>query len=197
MGEMSAVLVVILPGRIARGRCARQIRAENTALFVRDPNAQTILRSVLENFAKPDLDGFEDWSPFLRHALGATLNGLLDSRTVLAGHAKWAEALLGALASARAGSANPDNYLVGLLSGSGYNLLVGEGLKLAGEQLSGTQTGVFKDVAAEFLTQAAPLVGEKQAGIRRFLQGSLGRPATRWTERSGHHGPALLKASHR
>ena len=98
--------------------------AENTALFVRDPNAQTIVQSVLENFAKPDLESFEDWSPFLRHALGATLNGLLDSRAVLAGHAKWAEALLGALAAARAASANPDNYLVGLVSGSGYSLLL-------------------------------------------------------------------------
>jgi len=167
--------------------------AENTALFVRDANAQTILQSVLENFAKPDLDGFEDWSPFLRHALGATLNGLLDSRTVLAGHAKWAEALLGALASARAGSANPDNYLVGLLSGSGYNHLICEGLKFAGEQLSGTQTGVFKDIAAEFLTQAAPLVEKNKQGFGDFFKDHWADLLRGGLSAAANHGPALLK----
>ena len=167
--------------------------AENTALFVRDPNAQTILQSVLENFAKPDLESFEDWSPFLRHALGATLNGLLDSRTVLAGHAKWAEALLGALASARAASANPDNYLVGLLGGSGYSLLIGEGLKLAGEQLSGAQAGVFKDIAADFLTEAAPLVEKNKEGFGDFFKDHWGDLLRGGLSAAAKHGPALLE----
>jgi hypothetical protein len=167
--------------------------AENTALFVRDSNAQTILQSVLENFARPDLESFEDWSPFLRHALGATLNGLLDSRTVLAGHAKWAEALLSALASARAASQNPDNYLVGLLSGSGYSLLIGEGLKLAGEQLSGAQTGVFKSIAADFLTEAAPLVEKNKEGFGDFFKDHWGDLLRGGLSAAAKHGPALLE----
>ena len=167
--------------------------AENTALFVRDSNAQTILQSVLQNFAKPDLEDFEDWSPFLRHALGATLNGLLDSRTVLAGHAKWAEALLSALASARAASQNPDNYLVGLLSGSGYSLLIGEGLKLAGEQLSGAQTSVFKSIAADFLTEAAPLVEKNKEGFGDFFKDHWGDLLRGGLSAAASHGPALFK----
>ena len=167
--------------------------AENTALFVRDSNAQAILQSVLENFAKPDFEGFEDWSPFLRHALGATLNGLLDSRAVLAGHAKWAEALLGALALARAGSTNPDNYLVGLLSGSGYSLLIGEGLKLAGEQLSGAQTGVFKSIAADFLTQAAPLVEKNKEGFGDFFKDHWADLLRGGLSAAASHGPAFFK----
>ena len=167
--------------------------AENTALFVRDPNAQTIVQSVLENFAKPDLENFEDWSPFLRHALGATLNGLLDSRAVLAGHAKWAEALLGALASARAASANPDNYLVGLVSGSGYSLLIGEGLKLAGQQLSESQAGVFKNIAADFLSQAAPLVQANKQGFGDFFKDHWGDLLRGGLSAAAKHGPALLE----
>jgi len=167
--------------------------AENTALFVRDANAQTILQSVLSNFAKPDLDGFEDWSPFLRHTLGATLNGLLDSRTVMVGHAKWAEALLGALAEARAGSANPDNYLVGLLSGSGYSFLIGEGLKLAGEQLSGSQTSVFKEIAADFLTKAAPLVEKNKQGFGDFFKDRWADLLRGGLSAAASHGPTLLE----
>lgn len=167
--------------------------AENTALFVRDPNAQTIVQSVLANFARPDLENFEDWSPFLRHALGATLNGLLDSRTVLAGHAKWADALLGALASVRAASENPDNYLVGLLNGSGYGLLLGEGLKLAGQQLSEGQAGVFKDIAADFLTQAAPLVEKNKGGFGDFFKDHWGDLLRGGLSAAANHGPALLE----
>jgi hypothetical protein len=167
--------------------------AENTALFVRDSNAQGILQSVLENFAKPDLEGFEDWSPFLRHALGATLNGLLDSRAVLAGHAKWAEALLGALALARAGSTNPDNYLVGLLNGSGYSLLIGEGLKLAGQQLSEGQTSVFKDMAADFLIEAAPLVQANKQGFGDFFKDHWGDMLRGGLSAAAKHSPALLE----
>ncbi len=167
--------------------------AENTALFVRDPNAQTIVQSVLANFAKPDLESFEQWSPFLRHALGATLNGLLDSRTVLAGHAKWAEALLGALAQARAASANPDNYLVGLLGGSGYSLLIGEGLKLAGQQLSEGHANVFKDIAADFLTEAAPLVQANKQGFGDFFKDHWGDLLRGGLSAAASHGPALLK----
>ena len=167
--------------------------AENTALFVRDPNAQTIVQSVLANFAKPDLESFEQWSPFVRHALGATLNGLLDSRTVLAGHAKWAEALLGALAQTRAASANPDNYLVGLLNGSGYSLLIGEGLKLAGQQLSGAQTGVFKSIAADFLTEAAPLVERNKEGFGDFFKDHWGDLLRGGLSAAASHGPALFK----
>ena len=167
--------------------------AENTALFVRDPNAQTIVQSVLENFAKPDLENFEDWSPFLRHALGATLNGLLDSRAVLAGHAKWADALLSALASARAASANPDNYLVGLVGGSGYSLLIGEGLKLAGQQLSGVQAGVFKDIATDFLTEAAPLVEKNKEGFGDFFKDHWGDLLRGGLSAAASHGPALFK----
>ena len=167
--------------------------AENTALFVRNPNAQTIVQSVLANFAKPGLESFEEWSPFLRHALGATLNGMLDSHTVLAGHAKWAEALLGALAQARAASPNPDNYLVGLLNGSGYSLLIGEGLKLAGQQLSEGQTSVFRDMAADFLIEAAPLVQANKHGFGDFFKGHWGDMLRGGLSAAAKHSPALLE----
>ncbi len=165
--------------------------AENTALFVRDENAQTILKSVLENFARPELEEFEDWSPLLRHALGATLNGLLDSRTVLASHAKWVDALLRALASARANAPDPDNYLVGLLSGSSYNLLLGEGMKVASEKLAPAHAAVLKDIAAVFLVEAAPLVQANKRNFGDFFKEHWGDLLRGSLSAATRHGPGL------
>ena len=53
--------------------------AENTQLFVKDEGIRSVVKAVLERFAKPDLESFDEWSPFLRHALSATLNGVLDA----------------------------------------------------------------------------------------------------------------------
>jgi hypothetical protein len=144
--------------------------AEHTALFIRDKNTQTIVQSVLQHFSKPDLEHFEDWSPFLHHTLSATLNGLLDSRAVFDGHSRWTDALLIALARARDQSEDGDNYLLGLLRGHGYSLLIGEGLQLAGESLTTQHADVFRDLVADLLIQTAPLVKANQHDFATFFK---------------------------
>lgn len=167
--------------------------AEQTALFVRDKNAQTIVQSVLQRFAQPDLEDFEDWSPFLRHALSATLNGLLDARTVFGGHAQWADALLEALARARDSADNPDDYLLGLLRGRGYSLLLGEGLQLAGETLATEHAGVFRDIVADFLIEAAPLVKKNRNDFGTFFKEHWGDLVRGGLGAVAKHGPQLLE----
>ncbi len=166
--------------------------AENTSLFIRDKNAQTIVQSVLQRFSKPDLDDFEDWSPLLRHVLSSTLNGLLDARVVVEGHAQWADALLEALARARDDADSPDDYLVGLLRGQGYSLLIGEGLQLAGEQLASEHAGVFRDIVATFLTDAAPLVKANKNDFGTFFKDHWGDLVRGGINAVAKHGPQLL-----
>ena len=167
--------------------------AENTSLFIRDQNAQMIVQSVLQRFSKPDLEGFEDWSPFLRHALSATLNGLLDARTVFDGHAQWADALFEALARARDSAENPDDYLLGLVRGRGYSLLIGEGLQLAGETLSSEHAGVFRDIVATFLIDAAPLVKKNKNDFGTFFNEHWGDLVRGGISAVAKHGPQLLE----
>jgi hypothetical protein len=143
--------------------------AENTALFVRDPQVRSVVQSVLTRFAEPDLERFDECSPFLRHALSATLNGTVDARVGLPGGAEWLDALLGALAQARAESEQGDNYLLGLLRGRGYGLLIRQGLLEAGQRLNVGDASTFQTIAARFLIEAAPLVREDDCGFADFF----------------------------
>ena len=166
--------------------------AEQTALFVRDQHAQTIVQAVLARFSKPELENFDDWSPFLRHALSATLNGFLDSRKVLASHAQWADALFEALARAREESPDGDNYLVGLVSGQGYSLLIGEGLQAASVALAAEHSGVFTEIAAEFLIEAAPLFKTNQQDFGAFFKEHWGDLLHGGLNALAKNGPRLL-----
>ena len=165
--------------------------AENTALFVRDAGMRTVVQTVLERFAKPDLETFTAWSPLLRHALSATLNGLLDSRSVLLGDREWLTGLLDVMAEARNDPAGGEDFLAGLFQGSGYPLLLSKGLSRAAEVLSEDQADAFKLLAADVLKAAAPLVAAKPKFNEFFSDhwGDLLRAGLTALER---HGPALL-----
>lgn len=166
--------------------------AENAALFVRHPGVRDIVQTVLERFARPDLESFSRWSPLLRHALGATLNGLLDARGALVTDRRWLEVLLDVLVEARSDPAGGEDFLVGLLQGRGYSLLVGKGLGRAAEVLAEDQADAFKQLAADVLKAAGPLV-QSSTGFRSFFAdhwGDLLRAGLTAMER---HGPALLQ----
>jgi hypothetical protein len=167
--------------------------AEQTALFVRDQNAQKIVQSVLQRFSKPDLENFEEWSPFLHQALSSTLNGLLDARVVFDGHAQWADALIDALARTRDQVADSDDYLLGLLRGRGYSLLLGEGLKVASETLTSEHRGPFRDIVTDLLRTAAPLVQENEADFGTFFRQHWGDLVRGGLSALGRHGPQLLE----
>jgi hypothetical protein len=167
--------------------------AENTALFIRDERFRGAVQSVLERFAKPDLEGFDTWSPLLRHALGSTLNGLLDAQEALANENPWLQAVLSALALAREKAANPDNYLIGLVRGKGYPLLISQGLLVAGGRLGGVGADQFQKLVADFLIEAAPLVEEDAKGFSDFFKDHWGDLIRAGLTSLEKHGPALLE----
>lgn len=165
--------------------------AENAALFVRDPGVRGVVQAVLERFSRPDLATFTQWSPLLRHALSATLNGLLDARGALVGDNQWVTALLDVLVEARSDPAGGDEFLAGLFLGRGYPLLLSKGLGRAALFLAEDQTEPFKLLAADILRAAAPLVAQKPS-FKDFFSDHWGDLLRAGLEALERHGPALL-----
>ena len=167
--------------------------AENTQRFVREAGVRSLVKAVLERFARPDLESFDAWSPFLRHVLSATLNGALDARQAWGLSNPWIEATLQALADARdAADEGGDDYLLGLLEGKGYSLFVSQALVQAAGVLDEEHAPVFQQIAAEVLRAAAPLVQARPKTFGAFFN-------EHWTDllhaalvALDRHGNALL-----
>jgi len=166
--------------------------AENTARFVRDPGLRDTVQAVLERFARPELESFTAWSPLLRHALGATLNGVLDAPGALRDDPQWLGALLDVLRDARADPAGGDDFVLGLFQGSGYPLLLGKGLARAAEVLAEDEADAFRQLAADLLKEATPLAASS-ASFGAFFADHWGDLLRAGLQAMESHGPALLK----
>lgn len=171
--------------------------AENTALFVRDPKLQAIAQSVLQRFAQPDWAGFTTWNPLLQTALRTTLNAALDVADKLPAQNPWLDGVFDALAQARAAAPNPDNYLLGLLQGEGVPLLLSHGLLVASAHLANdgnnTQSGAFKQVAADVLAAAAPLIQQQgNPDLAQFFRDHWGDLLRAGLTSLDQHGDVLL-----
>lgn len=165
--------------------------AENTALFVRDANLQGIVRSVLKRFGEADLQTTESPDALLRAVLRATLNGVIDAKEHLDRDHDWMEALVNALAAARSKASDPDNFLVGLVQGKGYPLLVGSVMATASGQLGAGDADAFERTAASFLESVAGLV-EAQPTFEDFFKDHWGDLLRAGLHSVETHGPALL-----
>ena len=162
--------------------------AENTSLFVRDEGLRSVVQKVLQRFAKPDLESFTAWSPLLQHALKATLNGVLDARAAYAADNEWLSMILDVLADARDQSKEGDEYLLGLLQGRGYRLLLSEGLVRAADAIAEDQTEPFRLIAADVLKEGAKLWRDDRGGFGEFFTehwGDLLHAGLKGVERNG------------
>jgi hypothetical protein len=165
--------------------------ADNTAMIVHDDKIRPVVRSLLERFSEPDLELYSMWSPLLRHALSSTLNGVLDSREAWQGESEWITAMFDALVSAR--ETGGDDYLLGLIQGKGYRLLISEGLSEAATLLNDEDAGSFERIMGDVLKEAAPLVKTHTRGFGPFFQdhwGDLFRAGLQSLEKQG---PTILK----
>jgi hypothetical protein len=169
-----------------------EFAAENASLIVRDENARVIVQSVVERFAKPQLEDFTAWSPLLRHALGATVEGLLSNRAALAKAGPWVDAVLSALAIARDETDDGENFVTGLVRGKGYRTLLAGGLLVAGERLSVDGATPYKLIAADVLRAAAPLVKQGSASFSGFFQDNWGELMRAGLTAVERYGPGLL-----
>lgn len=168
--------------------------AEQTQLFVRDEGLRTVVQAVLSRFAQPELESFDQWSPLLRHTLSATLNGALEAKAALNGSNPWLGAVLDALIEARdAAGEDGDNYLLGLLQGKGYQVLISQGLAKAAQVLAATDADTFQQIAADVLKQALPLVAADSKDFGGFFTEHWADLLHAALQSLDKHGPALLQ----
>ena len=168
--------------------------AENTSLFVRDKKLQSVVGAVLKNFAEPDLAKIDSLDVLLRHAVAASLNGALDVKGVIQGDNEWLDAVFGALADARSESGDGDNYVLGLLRGNGFPLLVGTVIDAAANRIGTEGAEGFRKVAVDVLKTAAPLV-EGSTAFRGFFQDHWGDLLRAGLGSIEKHGPSILAES--
>ncbi len=128
--------------------------AENSVLFTRDEKTQGIIKSILQRFADADLQTTDSGSDLLRSVLSATLNGALDARQFYDINEEWLDALLNALQAGRKAAKDSDEFLLGLLHGRGYPMLVGTLLEEAATRLADEDAKVFENIAADVLKVA-------------------------------------------
>ncbi|WDT85121.1 hypothetical protein [Alteromonas sp. 009811495] len=147
-----------------------ELTLENQQSLIKDEKSRKIVSSVLTYFTKGDLENdVQTLDSLFKRVLSATLNGLLDTKDTWKGDEKWVTSLLEALADARSSvdESNQEDYLVGLLSGEGYNRLVGELIEEAGEYLESEDAGEtksFKTVVAKMLSKTAEYYREGPEG---------------------------------
>ncbi len=138
-----------------------EVAVQNQALIFRDDRARPILVSVLARFSEPDLATVGAHRTLLRFVLKATVNGALDAADVLGGDKAWVEGVLSGLAKAREASPQGDDFIIGLVQGDGYPLLIGSLLEEGAGLLSSSDAGPFEAVATDVLTRAGELVLER------------------------------------
>ena len=149
---------------------------EQQQRLIHNDAGRKVLTAVLERFSDGDLEEEATTAKLLfARVVSATLNGLLDSREVWEADHEWIEALLGALADARAQDEVSDDFLLGLVQGRGYRALIVELLE-EGENLRRHKDGkAYQKILAQMLNEAARQAVLSDNGFDKFVQ-------THWTD---------------
>lgn len=167
--------------------------AENTALFVRDEKLRGALEAILQRFAEPDWDRFENWHPLLQAALRATLNAALDAGENITPENPWLHGVLDALVAARQDAANPNDFVLGLVRGEGFTSLLAHGLLTASHRLADDHADAFALVAADVLKKGSALVtAGGRPGFRTFFNDHWGDLLRAGLASVEAHGDQLL-----
>jgi hypothetical protein len=164
-----------------------ELGVENASRFIRHEPTRDLVKGIVGRFAQPDLENFTDWSPLLRHALGAALDGLQENRHAL-GAAPWLDAVLSAVVAARDDPAAGVDFVTGLVNGQGYRRLFSKGLLLTAERLGPDGAASYGAVVADVLRSAAVVVKDHSGNFRSFFNdhwGELLRATLSSVERHG------------
>jgi len=150
-----------------------EVVLENQSLIFREDRARPVLVAVLERFSDAELGQVGSHRTFLRVVLKATLNGTLDSVDALNSDKVWVNGVLSAMATARQNTPAGDDFVVGLVQGRGYPLLIGSLLHEGAGFLSSSDASEFERVAADVLTTAGTAVQQRR-DFERFFQDHWG-----------------------
>jgi hypothetical protein len=166
---------------------------EHASQFISHQPTRDLVASIVGRFAKPELESFTEWGPLLRHALASALEGLVENKAAIEGSVPWLDAVLSAVAAAQEDPAGGTDFVTGLVNGKGYQLLFSKGLLLAAERLAPEGAGPYKDIAADVLRGAAPLVKAHSASFRTFFNDNWGELLRAGLNSVDKHGPVLLE----
>jgi hypothetical protein len=172
-----------------------EFAVENQELVLKDPRVRPILVAVLTRMADSSIGDVDTGDEMLRHVLKATLNGVIDARDSLDGDRAWLEALLSAFADARQRAEVSDDFLIGLLHGRGYRLLVATLLEQGAGLLADEGAEIYQQIITDVLIEAAVKVQADPGSLESFFQDNwddLARAGLRSLE---SHGPELLAGS--
>jgi hypothetical protein len=166
---------------------------EQKELLVRDEAGRQILAAVLQRFSEGDLEeGATTAKLLLMRVVSATLNGFLDTHEAWEGDNEWVEALLDAIANARAQAQVPDEFLLGLVQGRGYRLLVVELLEEGGKHLDRDEANAYQRIIGDMLEEAAKRAAESTSGFEDFFKDSWTDIARAGLRSVGKYGPMIL-----
>ncbi len=171
-----------------------ELGVENASRLIRHEPTRNLVTSIVGRFAQPDLESFTEWSPLLRHALGAALDGLLENRGTLGG-APWLDAVLSAVVAARDDPAAGDDFVTGLINGQGYPLLFSKGLLLTAERLAPDGAELYSAVVADVLRGAAAIVKDNSGNFRNFFNDHWGELLRATLSSVEKHGTELLQGA--
>lgn len=166
--------------------------AENQALFVRDQKIQGLVGAVLKRFGETDLQTEPTWGGLLRKAISATLNGALDAKEIVDTDNKLVGTVLDGLVTARnrMPKGERDNFLLGLLQGEGYPVLVSTLLETGANALGDEDASAFESVAADVLKQGASLLKDDPS-FEEFFRRHWGDLLRAGFTSLKEHGPVL------
>lgn len=186
-----------LPWRIAMvllDVASEFVVAEQERIF-KEESRRRIVVTILTRFSDGDLEDTAAAPALLfRRVLSSTLNGFLDSRDSWDGDNPWLDAVLTALSDARDGSADKDDFLLGLVSGRGYRRLIKELAEEGATALRDDDKQNFKDVLADLIEHTGSVVAESDLGGREFLNEHWADIARAGLKSFTVHGPQILES---
>jgi hypothetical protein len=150
-----------------------EVAVANQELVLRDDRAKPILVSVLERFASEEFERIGSPRMLFKFVLRATLNSALDARDELGNDKVWVDKLLSALATARDESGAGDDFVVGLVNGRGYSMLIRSLLHEGASHLDDEDASNFEKVVADVLKDAAGKV-EGSPSFEQFFKDNWG-----------------------
>ena len=132
-----------------------EVAGQNTRLIVDHEPTRKLVEVVLMRFSEPDLATMDGWGGILEHALRVTLNTVIDEHEAVAGNQEWLEQVLSAVARARELAPNGDDFVLGLLRGTGFNQLIRGALAQGAGYLSEADNQLWESILADVLVAAA------------------------------------------
>lgn len=147
---------------------------ENQSMILHDNRARPLLLAILQRFADADLTDAGTPKLFLRVVLKTTVNGALDAKDVLSSDKAWVDSVLKALADSR--EAEGDDFVVGLINGNSYPVLIGNLLEEGAEKVGVSakeNAKHFESIASDVLNHAASIM-KQQDDFKGFINDHWG-----------------------